>query len=75
MKPVVDRLREEYKGRVDIRVLNVSTDRVAGEQADAFGIRAVPTFVFAGADGTERDRWLGGMTEEQFRDRLDALLR
>lgn len=72
MRPVVDRLKKEYAGRVEIVLLKDGQE--ATEKAQQFGVQYVPTFVFLKADGTRIDQVVGGMSEEQMRQKLDALL-
>jgi len=54
MRPVVDRLRVKYAGKVDIKRMNTSEGSAEVEQlAQSFGIQYVPTFVFVNSDGTK----------------------
>lgn len=74
MKPVVDRLKEQYAGKIEFRRLDTTagdpeTDRLANQ----FQIQYVPTFVFINTDGTTSDLLVGGTTEEVLRTKLDAL--
>lgn len=73
MKPVVDRLKQEYEGKVEFRLINSDTDPKAPSLSQKYGITAVPTFVFLNADGSEAGRLLGEVAEDQMRSRLDAL--
>ena len=50
MKPVVNRLEEEYAGRVDFRALNI--DEVVNDGAKAqYKFVGQPQFVVVGVDG------------------------
>ena len=74
MKPVVDRLKQEYAGKIGFRRLdttagNPETDRLA----NLFQVQYVPTFVFINADGTTSDLLVGGTTAEVLRAKLNAL--
>lgn len=74
MKPVVDRLKEQYAGKIEFRRLDTTagdaeTDRLANQ----FQIQYVPTFVFINTDGTTSDLLVGGTTEGVLRTKLDAL--
>ncbi len=72
MKPVVDRLEQEYSGAIDFYVYpDVNADAEVGQLADAHGISAVPTMVLVAKDGTEIDRIVGSLSESDFRARLD----
>lgn len=74
MKPVVDRLRKAYEGKVDVRRMDTNGASAETEQlAQAFGIQYVPTFVFVDSKGLVRDTVVGETTEAALRQRLDAL--
>ncbi len=73
MAPVVDRLKTEYEGVVEFRLINVETDAEGAQIANDFGVQYVPSFVLLGSDGAQRDLLVGEMTEEQLRAALDAL--
>jgi thioredoxin-related protein len=74
MEPVVDRLRQEYAGKVDIKLMDLSgSDASAQELATRFAVEYVPTYVFADSDGTVRDRVVGETAESDMRARLDKL--
>ncbi len=73
MKPVVDGLEKQYKGKVEFRLINADTDPQAQSLSQKYGITAVPTFVFLNTDGTEATRLLGEQSENQMRKTLDSL--
>ncbi len=74
MKPVVDRLRQVYAGKVDVRRMGTDSGDPETEQlAQTFGIQYVPTFVFVDSKGVQRDVIVGETTEAALRQRLDAL--
>ena len=74
MKPVVDRLKEEYAGRIEFRRLDTTAgDPEVDRLANQFQIQYVPTFVFVNADGTTSDLLVGGTTETALRAKLNAL--
>lgn len=73
MAPVVDRLKTEYEGVVEFRLINVETDAEGAQIANDFGVQYVPSFVLLDGDGAQRDLLVGEMTEEQLRAALDAL--
>jgi len=73
MKPVVDRLANEYSGTIEFIIYpDTGADPRIGELANAHGINAVPTMVLVTPDGTEVDRIVGSLPEAEFRDRLEA---
>ena len=73
MKPVVDRLREEFEGRVEFRIVNFDQDANANEEADRFGVRFVPTFIFLDSDGEQVDMRVGSLAEEELRELLESV--
>jgi thioredoxin 1 len=62
MAPILEGLRSEYAGRMDVLFIDVWKDRGA---ADAYAIRIIPTQVFFGADGRELARHEGFMGKEE----------
>lgn len=48
LAPVLESLADEYKGKVDIYKVNVDEET---ELASVFGIRSIPTLLFAPMDG------------------------
>ncbi len=74
MKPVVDRLRTAYKGKVDVRRMDTgSGDPEVERLAQEFGIQYVPTFVFVDSKGVKQDLVVGETPEAALRAKLDAL--
>lgn len=74
MKPVVDRLREEFEGRVEFRIMNFDNEpTVANAEADRFGVQFVPTFVFLNSDGTIETQRVGVVPEKEMRSILESL--
>jgi hypothetical protein len=71
MKPVVDGLKTQHAGKVDIQTLSTNAGDPAIESlASRFGVQYVPTFVFANADGTVS----GTIVGEVPRASLDAAI-
>ena len=62
MAPILDGLRAEYAGRMEVVFIDVWKDR---EAADTYAIRIIPTQVFFGADGRELARHEGFMGKEE----------
>jgi thioredoxin-related protein len=74
MRPVVDRLRTQYAGKVDLKAMDLSRGDASVEAlATSFGVEYVPTFVFVDRDGTVRSSVVGEMSEDAMRAKLDAL--
>lgn len=73
MAPVVDRLKAQYTGKVDILQMNVEKDQKASALANQFGAQYVPTFVFLNANGSMNDTVIGETSEAKLKSALDAL--
>lgn len=73
MKPVVDRLKQEYEGKVEFRLINVDNDPDGNALMAQYNAQYVPTFVFLNADGTTAGQIVGEVEESQLREKLDAL--
>lgn len=56
MTPVLDELSKEYAGQMDVVFIDVWQNRDEGER---YGVRAIPTQIFYGADGKELFRHEG----------------
>lgn len=73
MKPLVERLKKQYEGKVEFRLLNVETDAAANDLAAKMGVQYVPTFMFVNQDGVRAASQVGELTEQQLVTALDAL--
>lgn len=58
MKPILEELTAEYRGRAVVRVIDL---RDQPQAADQYGIRLIPTQIFYDADGNEVYRHEGFM--------------
>ncbi len=56
MKPVMERLRRDYKGKLEVIFIDVRVDR---KSAQRFGVFMIPTQVFLDKDGREFHRHIG----------------
>jgi len=56
MAPVLDQLKKEQAGKIEVVVLDITKDRKAGER---YGIQVIPTQVFYDAAGKEFYRHQG----------------
>ena len=71
MAPIVEKLAEEYAGKVEIGKYNVDEE---GDLATEYRIMSLPTILFF-KDGKKTDiRLVGGQTEESLRKNIEALL-
>jgi thioredoxin-like negative regulator of GroEL len=73
MKPVVDRLRQEFDGEVAFTLVNMDADPQASSLGSEYAIRFVPTFVFLDSKGDEVEQRVGAIDEDVLRDALEAL--
>src|SRR5512143_2829289 len=56
MKPVIQKLRDTYKGKLEVIFINVHKDHEDGHR---FGVYLIPTQVFLDKDGKEFHRHIG----------------
>ncbi len=68
--PIVDKLSEEYEGRVKFCKLNVDNSR---ETAISYGVQSIPLLLFF-KNGEKVDESLGALPEEMIRPKVEALL-
>lgn len=61
MAPILEELSREYRSQLVVEVIDVRTNRVAG---DLYGIRVIPTQIFLDASGRERFRHEGFMAKD-----------
>ena len=62
MEPILDALRREYRGRLEVEFIDVLIDKDLGEKWDVW---VLPTQVFLDANGTERFRHEGFYSKEE----------
>jgi len=62
MAPILEELKTEYAGSLEVRFIDVWQDRDA---AARYGIEAIPTQVFYDAEGRERFRHVGFLGKEE----------
>jgi thioredoxin 1 len=70
MAPILSKLEKDYKDRAAIVVIDIYKHR---DQANRFGIRAIPTQIFFDADGKEVARHVGFMSEKAIVDQLTRM--
>jgi thioredoxin 1 len=61
MAPILEELKKEYAGRMEVEFIDVWKDPDAGK---AYGIEMIPTQIFYDASGKELDRHTGFMGKE-----------
>lgn len=70
MAPILDQLRKDYAGRMQVEFIDVWKDRTAGER---YRIGIIPTQIFFAADGSELGRHEGFYSREEILGRWKAL--
>ena len=60
MAPILEELKEEYKGRLEVTFIDVWKDPAPGRK---YGIRAIPTQIFLTPDGQELFRHEGFLSK------------
>lgn len=73
MEPVVDGLIKEYEGTVEIKKMNVETDKEAAALANKYNAEYVPTFIFLDSSGKQVQILVGEQSEAKLKQGLDAL--
>ena len=61
MAPILEELKSNYVGRLDVQFIDVWKDPAAGKP---YQIKLIPTQIFLGADGKERFRHEGFLSRE-----------
>ena len=64
MKPVMQKLRDSYKGKLEVIFIDVREDHKTGRR---FGVRMIPTQVFLDKTGKEFHRHIGFYAYEEIR--------
>ena len=70
MAPIMEKMEKKYDGKAAIVFIDVWEHR---EQASRFGIRSIPTQIFYDADGKEKSRHVGFMSEDDIVKTLSQL--
>lgn len=73
MKPVVDRLKQQYSGKVEFKLYDVDSSQEGNTLMGQFNAKYVPTFVFVNKDGSVSTQKVGETSESDMRAALDAL--
>ncbi len=75
MAPILEELKEEYKGRAEIIFIDVWDQANEGKaKAKAFKIMTIPTQIFYDKQGKEVFRHLGFMSKKAIIAQLDKIL-
>ena len=68
--PILDKLAEEYSGKLVVAKVNTDED---AEWAMQFGVQGIPTMLFV-KDGELFDRMVGAAPKPYIQQRVDAML-
>lgn len=70
MSPVVDKIAEEYEGKIAVGKLNIDDETDA---AISMGVSSIPTIVIF-KDGEEKDRLIGAVPQHALKEFVDKNL-
>lgn len=71
MAPIIEKLKEEYKGKAAVLFIDVWK---SPDQGKKYGIQAIPTQIVYDKTGRERYRHVGFWSEKEMKKWLDMLL-
>jgi thioredoxin 1 len=72
MAPILDRLRTDFAGRMEVQFIDANDPRDAHGAVRDLGIRMIPTQIFFAADGRELSRHQGFMSREEILERWQS---
>ena len=73
MKPVVDRLKKKYQGKIEFKLYDVDKSVEGSQLMQQFNAQYVPTFALVNRDGTVSQLKVGEISESALSAALDAL--
>jgi thioredoxin 1 len=73
MAPILEELKEEYKGRAEVIFIDV-WEKANKEKAQAFKVRSIPTQIFFDKKGREVYRHVGFFDKDSIVGKLEELL-
>lgn len=71
MGPIVDEVSEKFKGQIKVGKVNIED---CSQVAQKFNIASIPNFILF-KDGKKVGQFMGGMSEEDFEDKLKGFLK
>ena len=71
MAPILEELKEEYKGRAEVIFIDVWEDR---SKVKEFNLISIPTQIFYNKKGQEVYRHMGFLDKESIREMLESLI-
>ena len=72
MKPIVNRLQEEFEGKVSVYQLNAAQEANVRLQ-NQWGLRGHPAFAILDEDGSVADKLFGPQTEVDLRRAMESI--
>lgn len=71
MAPVVEKMAEEFEGRIKVGKLNTDDEMQIAQQ---YRISSIPTFMVF-QEGKVTESWLGAMSAAEFQSKLEQVLK
>jgi thioredoxin 1 len=68
--PVIEKVSENYSGRVKFCKINVDENQIS---ASKFGVKSIPTVIYF-KDGAKKDISVGALPENAIKSKVEALL-
>ena len=68
MAPILEELEQEYKGKLEVIVIDVGENRAAPGR---YGVKMIPTQIFYDGDGKEFFRHTGFFSKEEILDKFE----
>ena len=69
LKPIFEKLAEEFKGRIDFVTVDVDENP---ELSQAYGVQSIPMMVFLNKDGQIQNTLIGFQTREQLLETINT---
>ena len=71
MSPVIDELSQKFKGKIKFGKINIEDNHAISQK---FGVSSIPNFVVF-KDGEKISQFVGGMSEEEFENKLNEIIK
>jgi len=73
LKPIIDGLKDEYQGRVNVVVYDSWNTQVGAQKASEYDVTSIPTLIYLDKDGNELYRMVGYQEYSTIKSRFNAL--
>ncbi len=70
MDPVIEEIKKEYSGKVEIRKIDVDKNE---EEPAKYGVMSIPTYILL-KNGKEADRVVGAVPKQVLKNKVEAAL-